>query len=90
MNLLLQIWGGVFYLANKVLLSVSEGREHNRPMRISGWTCYLLGLPAWVIILVLERNWITAAIELGSAPSLLFVIFGYVQSGKRQPSPDPI
>lgn len=72
MNLFLQIWGGLFYLANKILLAVGEGRVNDRPLRIAGWICYLLGLPAWVIILVLERNWITAAVELASAPSMLF------------------
>ncbi len=72
MNLLLQLWGGLFYLSNKILLSLGEGRADDRNLKIWGWSCYLLGLPAWVIILVLDRNWILAAIELGSGPSMLF------------------
>lgn len=72
MQLFLQIWGGFFYLGNKVLLSISEGHAQNRRLRIGGWLFYLLGLPAWIIIFILERNWITAAIEAGSVPSMVF------------------
>lgn len=72
MNLFLQIWGGSFYLANKILLSLGEGSHTNNNRKIWGWACYLLGLPAWVVILALDRNWIAASLELGSAPSMLF------------------
>ncbi len=67
--LFLQIWGGGFYLANKIFLALGED---NQQRKVWGWACYLLGLPAWVVILSLERNWIAAALELGSAPSMLF------------------
>ncbi len=72
MNILLQIWGGGFYLGNKVFLALGEGRHESNLFKILGWACYLIGLPAWVMILSLERNWIAAAIELGSAPSMIY------------------
>lgn len=72
MNILLQIWGGSFYLGNKIFLAFSEGRGSDHAFKRWGWFSYLIGLPAWVIIFILERNWIMAAIELGSAPSMIF------------------
>ena len=72
MNILLQIWGGGFYLGNKIFLALSEGRAIDHAFRRWGWACYLIGLPAWVIIFLLERNWIMAAIEFGSVPSMIY------------------
>ncbi len=69
--LFLQIWGGGFYLANKVLLSISEGRAELNRLKIWGWACYLIGLPAWIVILVIKQDWIAAAIETGGAPSMI-------------------
>lgn len=71
MNLFLQIWGGAFYLGNKIFLSLSEGQGGNSRRKVWGWACYLLGLPAWIVILAFGRNWIAAALELGSAPAML-------------------
>jgi len=74
MELFLQIWGGGFYLLNKICFAVAEGRPESgkRRLRISGWSVYLLGLPAWVIILVGKHDWMAAAIEAGGAPAMLF------------------
>ena len=71
MNLFLQLWGGGFYLANKIFLSLGEGGGDSQSRKVWGWACYLLGLPAWIVILALERNWIAAALEFGSVPSML-------------------
>lgn len=71
MDIALQIWGGVCYLLNKIFLSRAEGVKSDRQWRIRGWAIYLVGLPAWVIILILKRNWIAAAIEAGGAPAMM-------------------
>ena len=71
MNLYLQLWGGVFYLANKIFLAFGEGEGEAGSRKVWGWVCYLLGLPAWIVILVIERNWIAAALEVGSVPSMV-------------------
>ncbi len=73
LNLLLQVWGGLFYLLNKVFFSraersVTEARK--RQWRIWSWVVFLVGLPAWATIFVLERNWIAAALEFGGVPSM--------------------
>jgi hypothetical protein len=73
-DLFLQIWGGVGYLAAKILLASAEGMNNNRKLLIIGWFSYLIGIPAWVILLVGKNNWVVAAIELGSVPSMILGI----------------
>lgn len=70
MDIFLQAWGGVCYLLNKIFLSRAESAGDGGKWRVRGWAVYLLGLPAWVIILALKRNWIAAAIEAGGAPAM--------------------
>ena len=43
MDLILQIWGGGFYLFNKVFFALAEGKEENtkRRLKIIGWIIYL-------------------------------------------------
>lgn len=73
MDMLLQLWGGGFYLTNKILFALAEGRnkQQKRQLRIGGWAIYILGVPAWVIILVMKHNWIAASIEAGGLPAML-------------------
>jgi hypothetical protein len=73
-DLILQIWGGIGYLLAKILLAVSEGVNDGRRWRIIGWVSYLIGIPAWVIILANKNNWIVACIDLGSVPSMILGI----------------
>ena len=49
MDLVLQIWGGLFYLTNKICFALAEGTEKNRKrqLKIFGWIIYILGVPAW-------------------------------------------
>lgn len=72
-QLFLQIWGGSFYLANKILFALAEDKseKRKRSLRIFGWSIYVLGVPAWVIILLGEQNWIAASIEAGGLPSMI-------------------
>ncbi|MDC7226015.1 MAG: nicotinamide mononucleotide transporter [Spirochaetales bacterium] len=87
MDVMLQLWGGLFYLANKITFSIAEGRRNSvkRKLRIIGWVIYILGVPAWVTILILKRNWIAASIEAGGLPSM---IFGLVNDIQNEDKPD--
>jgi hypothetical protein len=85
MELLLQIWGGGCYLLNKIFLSRSEGKLDGRTVRIWGWAVYLLGLPAWVIILVMKRDWMAATIEAGGAPAMLLGLMAAMKGLERAP-----
>lgn len=77
MDIFLQIWGGGFYLSNKILFALAEGKDERRKrlFRIWGWLVYLLGVPAWVIILVGKQDWIAASIEAGGVPSMVFGLY---------------
>jgi len=77
MDLILQIWGGLFYLINKICFAFAEGKEEDkkRQLKIIGWVIYILGVPAWVIILFLKHNWIAASIEFGGIPAMLLGLF---------------
>lgn len=82
MDLVLQIWGGGFYLLNKILFALAEGKRATlkRKLKIFGWVVYILGVPAWVIILVGKHDWIAASIEAGGVPAMLFGLFNVYQS----------
>ena len=82
MDLVLQLWGGSFYLLNKIFLAMAEGQgdRTKRKLRILGWVVYLLGVPAWVIILIGKHNWIAASIEAGGVPAMLFGLFNVYQN----------
>ena len=77
MTFILQIWGGSFYLTNKILFALAEGRPEGRKrtLRIAGWAIYILGVPPWVMILLSDRNWIAASIEAGGVPAILFGLY---------------
>ncbi|WP_439134421.1 hypothetical protein [Pseudomaricurvus sp.] len=77
MDLMLQIWGGSFYLINKILFALSEGRHEptKKHFKLSGWTIYILGVPAWVIVLAGHENWIAASIEAGGIPAMLLGLY---------------
>ena len=72
MDLLLQAWGGGCYLFNKIFFALAEGRPaaSKRTLRCIGWGLYIVGVPAWVIILAGKHNWIAAAIEAGGIPAM--------------------
>ncbi|CAB5160852.1 hypothetical protein D3OALGA1CA_5051 [Olavius algarvensis associated proteobacterium Delta 3] len=82
MDLLLQIWGGGFYLLNKVFFAFAEGKAETtkRKLKILGWSIYILGVPAWVIILVGKHDWIAASIEAGGLPAMLFGLCNVYQN----------
>lgn len=77
MDIFLQIWGGGAYLMNKILFALGEGKnqELKRTFKLCGWGIYILGVPAWVIILLNEQNWIAASIEAGGVPSMFLGLY---------------
>ena len=80
-DLLLQTWGGIGYLLAKILLAFAEGAPNGRKLRIIAWSSYLAGIPAWVILLISKHNWIIAAIDLGSIPSMILgIVIAYHQN----------
>jgi hypothetical protein len=83
MTLYLQIWGSVFYLANKYFFSKVERSddvaEKNRLMLVA-WIVFILGVPAWVIVFISEGNWIAAAVESSAVPAMMI---GIVTATKR-------
>lgn len=85
MDLILQIWGGSFYLINKVLFALSEGLhgKTKKNLKITGWSIYILGVPAWVIILVGHQDWIAASIEAGGIPAMLLGLYNTYHDHKR-------
>ena len=89
MDFALQIWGGGTYLANKILFAVAEGRKQQtkRTLKLYGWAIYILGVPAWVIILFGGQKWIAASIEAGGVPSMFLGLYTVYRSSK---SPDKL
>ncbi len=77
MDLFLQTWGGGMYLLNKMFLAIAEGKQSawKRNIKIIGWIVYILGVPAWVILLALKNDWIAASIEFGGVPAMLFGLY---------------
>jgi len=83
MEMFLQFWGGATYLLSKILIVRAEFMENDRNLRLIGWIMYLLGLPAWVILLAGKQNWIAAASETAGIPSILFgIVMTWKQSNK--------
>ena len=77
MEVFLQIWGGGFYLINKICFAFSEGEdtETGNRIRVFGWLAYILGVPAWVIILIGSQNLIAASIEAGGLPAMFLGLY---------------
>jgi hypothetical protein len=77
LDILLQIWGGCFYLANKVFFAFSETKvgKKRTQFKTTAWLAYLLGVPAWVILLVGQHDWIAASIEIGGVPAMLLGLY---------------
>lgn len=85
MDLILQIWGGGFYLLNKILFSVAEGKPATikKSIKLKAWIIYILGVPAWVAILVGHQNWIAASIEAGAIPAMLLGLYNTYHDNQK-------
>ncbi len=77
MTLFLQIFGGGCYLVNKILFAAAETQplKVKRELLIWGWAIYVIGVPAWVIILAQQDNWIAVSVQAGVVPSMLFGLY---------------
>jgi len=84
METALQYWGGGLYFLSKILLAQAEGAK-SKWWAVSGWSIYLLGIPAWLIVLAENRNWIVFSIELGGAPGMMLGIYFARFEGKNIP-----
>lgn len=82
MDLFLQLWGGIFYLANKMLFafSVTSAKASQRYLKMFAWSAYLVGVPAWIIILLGKDNWIAASVEAGGIPAMLLGLYNTYHS----------
>jgi hypothetical protein len=81
-NFLLQLWGGTFYLLNKLFFSKAERAvtmQYQQKWRLRAWSSYLIGLPPWVFIFISERNWIAAAVESSGVPAMLIGLSAALQ-----------
>ncbi len=86
MNLFFQIWGGVFYLLNKIFFSISERKgneERKRKWKIAAWSVYLIGLPGWLYILTSSKAWIVASVELCGAPSMIVGLAAAIKGNEQ-------
>lgn len=85
MDLFLQIWGAGAYLLNKILFALSEDKTEQlkRKMKIIGWMVYIIGVPAWVIILASKNNWIAAFMEAGGLPAMFLGLYNTIHHNKK-------
>lgn len=83
----LQIWGGIGYLLAQILLAFAEGNNDGRKLRIAGWSFYLMGMPAWIILLISKNDWVVAGTDVGSIPSM---ILGIAMALKREKKPPQV
>ncbi|MEP1035524.1 hypothetical protein [Ekhidna sp.] len=86
-SILLQTWGGLGYLLNKVLFSRAERSSNSKTKknyRIWSWIAYLSALPAWIIVFISEDNWIAAAVEFGGAPSMIMGLLIALKGNGKQ------
>lgn len=85
MDLVLQVWGGFFYLLNKIFFALSEGRTGatSKNFTLSAWCFYIIGVPAWVIILISHQNWIAASIEAGTVPAILLGLYNAYHNNEK-------
>lgn len=80
--------GGGFYLLNKIFLWLSERQENvksRRKWRIISWSVYLIGLPAWLIIFYLNRNWIAGCLEASGGPSMILGLLISIKGEGKAP-----
>jgi len=84
---MIQIWGGGFYLLNKIFFSLME-RSHSpkkQKWQIRTWVVYLVGLPAWTFIYLSEHNWMAAAVGVGGGTSMVLGLIVSIKGIKKAP-----
>jgi hypothetical protein len=64
----------------------SHAEETKRNWCIASWVVYLIGLPPWVWIFCLERNWIAASLEAGGAPAMVLGLVIALRGRQDEPT----
>lgn len=88
MLLIFQIWGGVFYLLNKIFFSKMErsiAPKERRKWRILSWVVYMIGILGWGPLFVIEHNWIAFSIEVGGLPAMALGLVIALRGKGREP-----
>ena len=90
LSLALQFWGGVFYLLNKIFFALKENRSKydkagERFWRVRAWTVYIIGAPAWLIILYQEDKFMTLLVETGGLPSMALGLLIATRHNSKSP-----
>lgn len=39
------------------------------------WSAYLIGVPAWIVLLTSQHNWIAASVEAGGIPAMVLGLY---------------
>lgn len=84
-----QILGGVFYLLNKKFLSLGE-RDGKKVLwgfnfKTWSWISFIMGLPFWLILFFIEKNYIALALESSAIPSLILGLINSKGLNKKEP-----
>jgi hypothetical protein len=69
-----EVLGVTTYIAQKGLLSFYE-RNKNEKLKYLSWIMLLFGVPAWVVILIYQQNYIFAGVEGSVFPIVIVKIF---------------
>jgi len=84
-----KIWGGLFYLFNKIFFLFSEiavDEEKERKWDIRAWSVYLVGLWGWLIYFVSENNWALFGVETGGSVLMAIGLYYAIKRYKEDPS----
>jgi len=81
MDLVLQIWGGLFYLTNKICFALAEGKEKNSNRRLKNfWLDHIYPWGSSMGTLMIIQNKPILAFQ--QAVSLCFVVYGFITAIK--------
>lgn len=84
----LQVWGGGFYLLNKIFFSVAErccDKKRGQVWRKYAWIVYLIGLPMILCLLWLKHNWMAFSVEAGGSMAMVLGIVVASRGLERTP-----
>jgi|GEM_PF-6964096 len=81
MDLILQIWGGSFYLTNKICFALAEdkNKSRKRQLKIAGWLFFMIMNGSMGTLMIIQNKPILA---IQQAVSLCFVVYGFMTAIK--------
>lgn len=90
-EIICQILGGGFYLLNKIFLSLGERKGEKKfwklNMKAWSWISFLIGIPFWLYLFLIDKNYIALGLESSAIPSL---ILGLIISIKGLKTKEPL